>query len=105
MGSLAAGWGLHLMTDGGLEPGERERLTRQRQERRRRERRRSYDPMDGLLWAAVFVMVTVTAVYAVLFLRVAFQPDFKPPDGALQALVLVIPIASGLVLLKRERGD
>lgn len=62
--------------------------------------------MDALMWAAVFVMVAVTIVYVVLFLRVAFRPDFEPPDGALQALVLVIPIASGLVLLKRsDRGD
>lgn len=70
---------------------------------RRRETR--WDPMDALLWAAVFIVVAVTVVYTVLFLRVAFSPEFKPPDGALQALVLVIPIASGLVLLKRERRN
>lgn len=95
---------LFARSDGGLEPGERERLTRERiTKRRERSDRRGYDPMDALMWAAVFVMVAVTLVYTVLFLRVAFSPDFKPPDGALQGLVLVVPIASGIVLLRRER--
>lgn len=71
----------------------------------RRRSDRKYDPMDALLWSAVFVIIVVTVVYGVLFLRVAFSPTFEPPDGALQALVLVIPIASGLVLLKRERRN
>lgn len=71
--------------------------------RERREGR--YDPMDALLWAAVLVIVCVTAVYTILFLRTAFDPDFEPPTEALQGLVLVVPIASGVVLLKRERRN
>lgn len=99
-------WPLFARSDGGLDPGERERLTRERAKTRgERNKRRGYDPMDALMWAAVFVMVAVTTVYAVLFLRVAFTPNFQPPDGALQGLVLVVPIASGIALLKRERRN
>lgn len=96
-----------MRAEGGLDPEERQRLlgkgAKPRARREPKEPRGRYDPMDALMWAAVFVMVAVTTVYVVLFLRVAFRPEFKPPDGALQGLVLVVPIASGIVLLRRDR--
>lgn len=71
--------------------------------RRRSKPKSEWDPMDAFLWSVIGIMLAITFVYCVLFLRAAVDASFDPPAGALQALLAVIPIATLVISLRKDR--
>lgn len=60
--------------------------------------------MDLFIYACIALMIGPVIVYCALYLRVAVDPDFEPPAGALQGLLAVIPVVTTLILLYRGKN-